>query len=202
MTTRTPLVPTSTITALLLLSTHAQNIPSITRTTQNLTTKVVGRSTFNPVDGSVNFDNPGTWIDVVNLNLTTNNTMTLSKSSSTAASDYFVIDCDGVRQPDESFNTTTWTPHEHVIVPFCSSLPKASTARVFKTTEAQWNSLVPANNYITFHGATGITVINAANTTTDTTTDTKEESKHSLDINDPMQLLNKKVEIQWESGKW
>ena len=39
-------------------------------------------------------------------------------------------------------------------------------------------------------------------TTTDTTTDTKEESKHSLDINDPMQLLNKKVEIQWESGKW
>ena len=39
-------------------------------------------------------------------------------------------------------------------------------------------------------------------TTTDNAGATKQESKHSFDRMDPLQLINKKVEIQWESGKW
>ena len=79
-----------------------------------------------------------------------------------AQADYFVVFCDGVAQPGgrfgSTFNTTNWAPSPAVAtVPLCAGLDPSTAhdVRVLKSTEAQWNSLVPAPNYVTFLGLTG-----------------------------------------------
>lgn len=102
---------------------------------------------------SVSFDSPGAWIEAQ-----WRSSAPLSGSFSKIGSvdDYFVVLCDGKRDAANfSFSTVGWKASEPRIVALCSTPAQADevhTVRIFKATEAMWNSLQPQPNYVSFHG--------------------------------------------------
>ena len=118
-------------------------------TTPTSSYHLTGRTLFHPESLTHSFDQPGVWIDVIAT--TTPTTLTLSKASGSRQVDYFITYCDGVRQT-KVINTSSW-PNDNTTIDIQIKCPPGNqNIRFFKTTEAQWNSLVPMDNAITLHG--------------------------------------------------
>ena len=128
--------------------------------------RVVGRHRRN-ADGSVSFDMPGVWVEarIAAADAAGRVHGAFSQAGDAGANNgwkpnYFLSWCDGVPQPgglyNATFNSSGWSsaPSGIAVVPVCSGLdPHAGTSVViFKSTEAQWNSLLPTPNFVTFHG--------------------------------------------------
>ncbi len=127
--------------------------------------RTVGRHRRN-ADGSVSYDMPGVWVEAKIAaadalgrvhGLFSQTKGTAAGESSGWEPDFFLSWCDGVPQPtsryNATFNSSGWGS-DVATVQVCGGLaPHAATpVVVFKSTEAQWNSLLPAPNYVTFHG--------------------------------------------------
>lgn len=120
--------------------------------------RVVGRHRVNG-DGSVSYDMPGVWIEAeIHADAQGHVHALFSKVNESLAADYFVVWCNGNQQPggayNSTFNTTSWASGVVVPVKVCSGIrpTTVNSIVIFKSTEAQWNSIQPAPNYVTFHG--------------------------------------------------
>ena len=119
--------------------------------------QVVGRHTIQAEVEGVSFDMPGVRL-ITQVSDTTSLTATMSSFGIEPPNEasFFIVKVDGIPQFDSSsaystFSTAEWQSGEAVDVLLCTGLdPTGShTIEIFKNTEAQWNEIHVADNYIT-----------------------------------------------------
>ena len=114
--------------------------------------RITGRT--NVTGAGVAFDHPG-----VRITARVQGSQASAKMMRVGpTTDHFVVYVDGKPMPGgkwlTTFNTTSWGQNTAVDVPLFSGLAADATHDVviFKSTEAMFNSLVPAPNYVTLMG--------------------------------------------------
>jgi hypothetical protein len=111
---------------------------------------VVGR--YRTLAGQIDFDHVGVRLEA-HVTGTKTVTATMSKVGSTEV--FFRTMCNG--KLSSVFGTSTWAPNLQKEVLLCDDLDPSvvTTVSVQKITEAEWNSLSPSPNYVSFYGLQG-----------------------------------------------